>query len=210
MRAQHDRDCLDDRMKRPVQDRSRDSTNEMLSAAYQLLAEGGLSAVTVAAVSARSGHSNGALYFRFKSRTGLLAATQARFLDRMESEVEASIQRAQTEPDDSVATRILIDSFVAIFTDHRSAFRALMVEGQGIDVLRERGRRTSYEVQSRVVDWMTERLATTRAAAEMAVYVVVSAAVAGVIFTDDLLVREPGPERLGDALERAVFSLVRQ
>ena len=197
-------------MKRPVQDRSRDSTDEMLSAAHQLLTEGGLSAVTVAAVSARSGHSNGALYFRFKSRTGLLAATQARFLDRMESEVDTAIRLADMEPDDLTATRILIDNFVALFADHRSAFRALMVEGQELDVLRERGQKTSYELQARVVDWMTDRLATTRSAAEMAVYVIGSTAVAGVVFADDLLARDPGSERLGDALERAVFSIVRQ
>ncbi|MBY8850092.1 TetR/AcrR family transcriptional regulator [Saccharothrix sp. MB29] len=49
------------------------SRRAVLDAALELVAEGGLDAVTISALTARSGVSNGSVYHHFGSRSGLFA-----------------------------------------------------------------------------------------------------------------------------------------
>jgi AcrR family transcriptional regulator len=196
-------------VKKPVQDRSRDSTDEMLAAAFDLLNEGGLAAVTIAAVSAKSGQSNGALYFRFKSRMGLLAAVQARFLEGIEQDARVAFEQATDEAHGRRALRIVIENYLAIFSAHRRAFRALMVEGQDFDVLRERGQRTSHDIQDRLVGWLVSRFGCAREEATVAVYLLVSSVVTRVVTDDTLLMSElPDDDALAEVLTRALSHLL--
>lgn len=75
--------------------------DEILDHARALWVSDGMAGVTVRALSARSGVSNGALYHAFGSRDGLLARVWAReavrFLAFQEGEVEAALARESAE-----------------------------------------------------------------------------------------------------------------
>ena len=85
-------------MRTPLQSRSATSADRMLDATLDLLAEGGLGAVTVAAVARAARTSNGSLYHRFGDRAGLLLAAQDRALGAIETQTLAAFARADAEP----------------------------------------------------------------------------------------------------------------
>src|SRR6478609_11216450 len=118
-------------MRTPVQSRSESSADRMLAATLDLLAGGGLAAVTVAAVAKAAGASNGSLYHRFGDRSGLLLAAQDLALGRIEAATAAAFARADAEPDDDRALRLLATAALDIFATHRGAMRAYLVEAQG-------------------------------------------------------------------------------
>ncbi len=196
-------------VKKPVQARSKGSTDQMLAAALHLLDEGGLAAVTIAAVSKQSGQSNGTLYHRFGNRMGMIAAAQAQFLDEIEAESRAAFERASAEANDVAALRTVALSYVTIFSEHRRAFRALMIEGQDFELLRERGQATSHRVQEWAVAWLVDRFGCSAEQAASAVYLLLSAAMSRVIFDDEILMAQVVDDaHLVEALVGAVHSLV--
>ena len=78
---------------RPKQNRSRESFDRVLDAATELLAKGGLQALTLAEVSRRSKVSIGSIYCRVDSKEDLIRAVQARELLAMEHEFSAMVNR---------------------------------------------------------------------------------------------------------------------
>jgi len=197
-------------VKKPLQERSKDSTDQMLSAAFRLLDEGGLPAVTIAAVSEASGQSNGSIYHRFSSRLALIAATQASFLDGIESDARAAFDIAALEIDDRSALRVVAGSYVSMFSKHRRAFRALMIEGQDLEPLRGRGRETGHLIEGWAVAWFHERFGCSSEAAIGAVYFLLSAAVTRMVFDLDLIMAHRIDDaELTDRLVDALHALVR-
>ena len=182
----------------------------MLAATLDLLAEGGLAAVTVAGVTAAAGTSNGALYHRFGDRTGLLRAAQDRALSLVEAETAAAFARADDEPDDDRALRLLAEAALDIFTEHRAAMRAFLVEGRGRPDLEERNVRSSHLLAATVVGWIRRRFGTAEQDAEAAWRVLHALGAAQALFDE----RQVSPAVLdraafADAVARAVGAVVR-
>jgi AcrR family transcriptional regulator len=111
----------------------------MLDAAEALIAEGGPDALTVEAVIARAGTSNGAFYARFGDRLGLLAAVQERFLGRLREAAAAQAAELADVADLRRALAIMVDGFLATFRTNRNAFNAIMVQNRGVADFRARG-----------------------------------------------------------------------
>lgn len=197
-------------MRPPTQTRSESSADRMLAATLDLLAEGGLAAVTVAAVAAAAGASNGSLYHRFGDRTGLLLAAQDRALGQVEAETVAAFARADAEPDDDRALRLLAGAALDIFAAHRAPMRAYLVEAQGQAAFEERNVRSSHLLGRTVVSWLRQRFGTGRSDAEAAWRLLFALGAAQALFDD----AQVSPGRLGraefaDAVARAVGALAR-
>lgn len=77
----------------PKQSRSRQSFDRVLDAAAELLAAGGVQALTIAEVSRRSRVSVGSIYCRVESKDALIRAVQARVLQQMDQEFSGIINR---------------------------------------------------------------------------------------------------------------------
>ncbi len=73
----------------PQQDRGRASLDRLLDAAEAILAERGLEGLSISALSARSGISNGGIYWRVDSLEALTGAVHQRLMDRMAHEHDA-------------------------------------------------------------------------------------------------------------------------
>jgi AcrR family transcriptional regulator len=196
-------------VKEPQQARSKDSTEQMLAAALDLMSEGGLSSVTIAAVSERSGQSNGTLYHRFQNRMALIEAAQAQFLDAVEVELRGVIERAADESDDTAAVSLVAREYVSLFASRRRVFRALLIEGQDFEGLSTRGRATSHSGQDLVIQWMRARFGTDPVDAAAAAYLLLSSAMTRVIFEDDVLMAQTiDDEALGRILVAAILRIV--
>jgi len=197
-------------MRTPVQTRSESSADRMLAATLDLLAAGGLGAVTVAAVATAAGTSNGSLYHRFGDRTGLLLAAQDLALGRIETATAAAFARADAEPDDERALALLATAALDIFAAHRGAMRAFLVEGQGLPDHEERNVRSSHLLAATVTDWLRTRFATSPADAEAAWRILFALGAAEALFDD----AQVSPGRLSRpdfarAVARAVGALAR-
>jgi AcrR family transcriptional regulator len=79
----------------PKQRRSRESYDRMIEAAIELLKEGGLGALTLAAVSRRSRVSIGSIYCRVDGKDALLREVQAIVLKEMEHEFALLVNRVR-------------------------------------------------------------------------------------------------------------------
>lgn len=199
-------------MRTPVQSRSEVSADRMLEATLALLAEGGLPAVTVAAVASAAGTSNGSLYHRFGGRTGLLLAAQERALTAIETATAAAFARADAEPDDDRAVALLARAALDIFVEHRGAMRAFLVEAPGTPdfaAIEARSVRSSHLLARTVTGWLRRRFATTAADAEAAYRILFALGASQALFADDQV--SPGPlthEHFADAVARAVRAVV--
>ena len=69
------------------QERSRRSQQGILLAGYALLEEGGVDALTVAAVAERAGMAVGSIYRRFGDKEGLLLSIQHAFTESLQAEI---------------------------------------------------------------------------------------------------------------------------
>lgn len=181
----------------------------MLEATLDLLATGGLQAVTIAAVAARAGTSNGSLYHRFGDRAGLLQATQDRALSAIEEETAAAFARADQEPDDERALLLLALAALGIFARHRGAMRAFLVEGQGEPAIQERNERSSHLLASTVTGWLRNRFGASPADAEAAWRILFALGASQALFDDARV--SPGSlsgTAFADAVARAVGAVV--
>ncbi|HTW17841.1 MAG TPA: TetR family transcriptional regulator [Nocardioides sp.] len=197
-------------MRIPVQSRSESSADRMLAATLGLLATGGLGAVTVAAVAKAAGASNGSLYHRFGDRSGLLLAAQDVALGEIESATAAAFARADAEPDDDRALRLLAGAALDIFAEHRGAMRAYLVEGREQPEFEARNVRCSHLLATTVTGWLRTRLGTGREDAEAAYRILFALGAAQALFDDE----QVSPGRLSrtafaDAVARAVGALAR-
>ncbi|WP_244929570.1 TetR family transcriptional regulator [Nocardioides sp. W7] len=197
-------------MRTPVQARSESSADRMLAATLDLLAAGGLGAVTVAAVAKAAGASNGSLYHRFGDRTGLLLAAQDVALGEIESATAAAFARADAEPDDDRALGLLAAAALDIFAEHRGAMRAYLVEGRNQSAFEARNVRCSHLLAGTVVGWLRSRFGTDPADAEAAYRILFALGAAQALFDDEQV--SPGQlprAAFADAVARAVGALAR-
>lgn len=129
----------------------------MLDAAEALIAEGGPDALTVDAVIARAGTSNGAFYARFGDRLGLLGAVQERFLGRLRDSAAAQAAELADVSDLRQALAIMVDGFLATFRTHRNAFNAIMVQNRGVPDFRARGGQATESAAAQLHDLLADR-----------------------------------------------------
>jgi AcrR family transcriptional regulator len=195
-------------MRTPVQSRSESSADRMLAATLDLLATGGLSAVTVAAVAKAADTSNGSLYHRFGDRTGLLVAAQDLALGQIERATTAAFSRADAETDDDRALGLLARAALDIFAEHRGAMRAFLVESES--PFMARNVRSSHLLAATVTGWLRSRFGTAPADAEAAYRILFALGAAQALFEDG----QVSPGRLSraafaDAVARAIGALAR-
>ena len=197
-------------MRTPLQTRSTTSADRMLEATLELLETGGLQAVTVAAVAQRSGTSNGSLYHRFGDRLGLLSAAQDVALRAIEQETAAAFARADDQPDDDHALRLLARAALEIFARHRGPMRAFLVEGQGDPAIDARNERSSHLLATTVTGWLRRRFGASRTDAEAAWRILFALGASQALFDDAQV--SPGSldgTAFADAVARAVGAVVR-
>ena len=197
-------------MRTPLQTRSTSSADRMLEATLELLGSGGLQSVTVAAVARQAGTSNGSLYHRFGDRGGLLLAAQDRALGAIEEETAAAFARADGEPDDLRALRLLARAALDIFARHRGPMRAFLVESQGDPGIEARNERSSHLLAVTVTGWLRGRFGASRPDAEAAWRILFALGASQALFDD----AQVSPGSLGgaafaDAVARAVGAVVR-
>ncbi|CAN5501300.1 hypothetical protein BH09ACT12_BH09ACT12_35760 [soil metagenome] len=196
-------------MRTPLQDRSTSSADRMLEATLDLLETGGLPAVTVAAVAVRAGTSNGSLYHRFGDRGGLLRAAQDRALTAIEGETAAAFARADDEPDDTRALRLLAHAALEIFARHRGPMRAFLVGVQGDPAIEARNETSSHLLAGTVTGWLRRRFGATRPDAEAAWRILFALGASQALFEDAQV--SPGTldgAAFADAVARAVRAVV--
>lgn len=188
-------------MRRPQQSRSETSTERLLDAAAALLADGGLAAVTVAAVSERSGISNGSLYHRFGDRSGLLAALQVREQAAMTAATRAAFADADRIADPVTAATDLAAAALAIFARHRAAMRAFLVELADDPEVAVRNEETRTAIRGVVTTWLRTRLGADELAADEAFALIYALGLSHALL---------GAAHLGpDAVARAVLGVAR-
>lgn len=196
-------------MRTPLQTRSTSSADRMLEATLELLDGGGLPSVTVAAVARRAGTSNGSLYHRFGDRGGLLLAAQDRALGAIEAETAAAFARADGEPDDVRALRLLARAALEIFARHRGPMRAFLVEGRGEPAIQARNEHSSHLLATTVTRWLRGRFGASRPDAEAAWRILFALGASQALFEDAQV--SPGSideAAFADAVARAVGAVV--
>jgi len=196
-------------MRTPLQTRSTSSADRMLEATLELLEDGGLASVTVAAVAQRAGTSNGSLYHRFGDRGGLLQAAQDRALTAIEEETAAAFARADGEPDDARALRLLAHAALEIFARHRGPMRAFLVEGQGESAIQARNERSSHLLATTVTRWLRSRFGASRPDAEAAWRILFALGASQALFDDaQVSLGSLGSAAFADAVARAIGAVV--
>jgi AcrR family transcriptional regulator len=127
----------------PKQRRSRESYDRMIEAAIELLKEGGLGALTLAAVSRRSHVSIGSIYCRVDGKDALLREVQAIVLRQMEHEFALLVSRVRRK---QLALRELVPTMVSEFAHylrrHAALLAAFMQQGDRDPIVEEVGRKS--------------------------------------------------------------------
>jgi AcrR family transcriptional regulator len=138
--------------------RSERSTQALLDAAAELIAQGGLASVTLASVGERAGFSRGMVTARFGSKAGLVDALVRRVLTRLRD--------ARAEPADGTGLQRLVGLIEAIrdltFAEPRDmrALLALMFEALGADpVLRTRMARLHETMRADIAESLGQGVA---------------------------------------------------
>jgi AcrR family transcriptional regulator len=142
----------------PQQERSIESTERMLSAAAQLLREGGADAVTVDAVIARAGTSNGAFYARFDNRQGLFEALHERFLAEFGSEAASVLERARLATSPHEVLRIFISEQLNHVRAHRDSFAFYVLFNAHDPTMRAQGNAATQAITEALGHLLREHL----------------------------------------------------
>ena len=130
-------------VKKPCQQRSRDSLERILKSAEALIRAKGYEALTIAEVVRRSHTSTGTLYARFPDKTALLYAIHERVLDRDEEELEARLAEVDWDGlcfEETVRKLVAIKCELAKGTE--KLYEAFVVSGATDRVVRQRGYRS--------------------------------------------------------------------
>ena len=168
-----------------VQRRSQVTASRVLDAALEILAESGAQGLTIAAVSERSGVSNGAIYHRFADRRQLLVEAHARFLNRLSESSE--YRSAPWYP--ATDRQVFVSGFVAMFLSAVADNRALLFVFVSLG-------RADPDMWADGVEWsrslardfgrvLTERFGCSAAAADTAFRMVYSYAFLPAVFGSD-------------------------
>ena len=130
-------------VKKPCQQRSRDSLERILKSAEALIRAKGYEALTIAEVVRRSHTSTGTLYARFPDKTALLYAIHERVLDRDGDELQARLAEVDWDGlgfEETVRKLVAIKCEVAKGTE--KLYEAFVVSGATDRVVRQRGYRS--------------------------------------------------------------------
>ncbi|MEU8027720.1 TetR/AcrR family transcriptional regulator [Streptomyces sp. NPDC049099] len=102
----------------PKQQRGEATVEQLLNAALRVYAESGEQGLTVAALTRASGVSLGSLYHHFGSVDGLMNALLLRWLERLLSELVASLEGTRTA---HTGIRALVGAYLSFVQEHREA-----------------------------------------------------------------------------------------
>jgi AcrR family transcriptional regulator len=129
-------------VKKPCQQRSRDSLERILKSAEALIRAKGYDALTIAEVVRRSHTSTGTLYARFPDKAALLYAIHERVLDREEEELQSRLAEVDWDGlclEETVQELVAIKCELAKGTE--KLYEAFVVSGATDRVVRQRGYR---------------------------------------------------------------------
>ncbi|WP_327341668.1 TetR/AcrR family transcriptional regulator [Streptomyces europaeiscabiei] len=128
-------------------ERSRRSQQDILQAGYALLEEGGVDALTVAAVAERAGMAVGSIYRRFGDKEGLLLAIQHAFTEKLQAEITGrmSPERLRILRDPAVAIAEAVGAITDSFHAHQALLRVFLLLGTRHEAVRAEGSRVSVE-----------------------------------------------------------------
>jgi len=125
----------------------------ILDAAEELIRARGFDAMTIAEVVDRSRSSVGSIYARFPNKLGLLRAVHSRYLNRVQDEVFAALDRADSE---SESLEDLVERVVRVVASHLLSepqlFRAFIVEAVFDSKVRAQGERTNAARRNKVME----------------------------------------------------------
>ncbi|MFL5995959.1 MAG: TetR/AcrR family transcriptional regulator [Streptomyces sp.] len=126
---------------------SRRSQQDLMQAGYALLEEGGVDALTVAAVAERAGMAVGSIYRRFGDKEGLLLAIQHAFTDNLQAEIteRMSVERLRILRDPAVAIAEAVGALTDAFQAHEALLRVFLLLGTRHEAVRTEGSRVSTE-----------------------------------------------------------------
>lgn len=187
----------------------------MLEATLTLLTEGGLGAVTVAAVATAAQTSNGSLYHRFGDRRGLLLAAQAHAFEQIQNETQDALALAEKALNDgatreSVATALSSAAF-AIFTRHRGATLAFLIESNADAEHAARTEEFLHSLAAAVTAWMRAHLAATEDGAETAWRILLALGISRALLDDARVSpRALAPETVAATTGRAVLAALQE
>ena len=134
--------------RQPKQQRSRESYDRVVSAAIELLSEGGLAELTLAAVSRRSKVSIGSIYCRVDSKESLLREVQAIVLQQMEHEFAMLVNRVRRgRLPLAELVPMLISEVAHYLRRHAAPLAAFMQAADRDPVLEEVGGRSFAQTQ---------------------------------------------------------------
>lgn len=100
--------------KTPLQSRSRQRVEKILSAALDLLMQQGLASVTTSRVAAAAGVPVGSVYQFFPNRDAILLALHERLEDKEDAAIEHALQSAQHMTDIGDIARAVLSAFTAM------------------------------------------------------------------------------------------------
>ncbi|MFM9697005.1 TetR/AcrR family transcriptional regulator [Streptomyces europaeiscabiei] len=128
-------------------ERSRRSQQDILQAGYALLEEGGVDALTVAAVAERAGMAVGSIYRRFGDKEGLLLAIQHAFTEKLQAEITGRIspERLRILRDPAVVIAEAVGAITDTFHAHQALLRVFLLLGTRHEAVRTEGSRVSIE-----------------------------------------------------------------
>ncbi|MFF3373946.1 TetR/AcrR family transcriptional regulator [Streptomyces sp. NPDC002680] len=137
-----------------LQERSRRSQQGILDAGYALLEEGGVEALTVAAVAERAGMAVGSIYRRFGDKEGLLLAIQHAFTESLQAEIveRMSVERLRILRDPAVAVAEAVGAISDAFQSHEALLRVFLLLGTRHEEVRKEGSRVSVEGNHRFTE----------------------------------------------------------
>jgi AcrR family transcriptional regulator len=143
----------------PRQKRGQASLDRLLDAAEALLAEQGMDGFSIAALSQRSGMSNGAIYWRVDSLDSLFVAVHERLIDRLRGEHDVyddPSEWADLSVEEFVANAVRIEA--AVFQRHAGALRIIALSTATDPAASERGTRAVRDTERRFRDHLEPRL----------------------------------------------------
>lgn len=187
----------------------------MLEVTLDLLGDGGLSAVTIAAVADAAQSSNGSLYHRFGDRHGLLLAAQSRVYEKIVGETASAFAAAETafaeHTSRAEVANLLARAAFEIFGRHRGATRAFLIESRTDPDHNAATERFLHTLADLVTDWLHRNLDATPLGAQAAWRLLLALGVSQALLDDAQVSAHPLPaELLAETSGRAILAVLQE